>query len=206
MLAWHYNHGVATSDLVWTGTQTQIPFLKVFTAQNSCKMPAKAISISVILLILGLCTYRTGIKQLFPSLRSHCSAGLNCSFWHINFPWSYFSMCVSLAVSTTCAADAPLSFGFAATIVRFCLVTRLQSLSLVSPQSDTKMMLVFLVYISGEVVNGLCSVIFAQPLCGNIKYFKHKLRNLFCSRVSILKHVSVFLQVKKVPSNIFLMF
>lgn len=51
-----------------------------------------------------------------------------------------------------CAADAPLSFGFAAAVVRFCLVTRLQSLSLVSPQSVTKMMVVFLVHISGELV------------------------------------------------------
>lgn len=57
-------------------------------------------------------------------------------------------------------------------------------------------MVVFLVHISGELVMAYV-LIFAQPLCGNIRYFKYQLRNLFCSRVGILKHVSVFLQVKK---------
>lgn len=78
-----------------------------------------------------------------------------------------------------------------------------------------KMMVVFLVHIMFQeyslfwlIFSDIYNLTFTQPFCGNIGYFKCVLRNCFVLFQGwvFLKHVKVFLQIRKVPLNIFLPF
>lgn len=195
---------------VRTGAQTQTPFLRVFTTQPTLMWEQLWNAWQGHLHFndappLGP---RTGIKQLFPSLRGHCSVGKLLFMMYklpLEYSVSYFSMSLSSCLLFVCCRCT--------TVIWLCCYSceilfrsRLQSLSLLSAQSVARMMVCSWCILYFKWTCFGFSVTFAQPFCGNIRYFKYELRNLFCCRVGILKHVKVFLQIKKVPSNIFLMF